>query len=56
MRHGDGAPIKIAAAFSDTKERKRVMAMVENVTLDMMASNAGAFFDYLAGRPKVAEG
>ncbi|KLO29564.1 dienelactone hydrolase family protein [Mycobacterium haemophilum] len=53
-RHGHWAPINIATAFGDANERKRVMSMMDSVTSDMMASDAGAFFDYLAARPEVA--
>lgn len=53
-RHGDWAPINIATAFGDADERQRVMSMIGSITSDMMASDAGAFFDYLAARPEVA--
>lgn len=52
MHHGDWAPINIAAAFRDAKERKRVTDMMESVTLETMASDAGAFFDYIHCLPR----
>ncbi len=52
-RHGGFAPFDMATAFSDAKERGRIMSMVHSITPDMMAVDAGAFFDYLAGRPEV---
>jgi carboxymethylenebutenolidase len=53
-RHGDWAPIDMATAFGDPPERKRLMSMMASVTPDIMTSDAGAFFDYLAGRPEVS--
>jgi len=53
-RHGDWAPIDMRTAFSDPEERKRLMSMIGSITPDMMASDAGAFFDYLAGRSEVS--
>jgi carboxymethylenebutenolidase len=41
-------------AFNDPEERKRLMSMIGSITPDMMASDAGAFFDYLAARPEVS--
>jgi carboxymethylenebutenolidase len=52
-RHGDWQPFSMATAFSDPDERTRLMGMVGSVTQDMMASDAGAFFDFLASRPEV---
>jgi carboxymethylenebutenolidase len=53
-RNGEYAPFTMQTAFSDPDERKRLMGMVASVTPDMMASDAGAFFDYLEGRPEVS--
>jgi carboxymethylenebutenolidase len=53
-RHGDWDPINMATAFADPAERKRLMSMIGSVTQDMMTSDAGAFFDYLAARPEVS--
>ena len=52
-RHGDWQPFDMSTAFSDPDERTRLMGMVGSVTQDMMASDAGAFFDFLASRPEV---
>jgi carboxymethylenebutenolidase len=52
-RHGDWQPFDMSTAFSDPEERTRLMGMVGSVTPDMMASDAGAFFDFLASRPEV---
>ncbi|MET0995911.1 MAG: dienelactone hydrolase family protein [Mycobacterium sp.] len=52
-RHGDWAPFEMATAFSDPEARKRLMSMIGSVTPDMIASDAGAFFDFLAQRPEV---
>lgn len=53
-RHGDWAPIDMRTAFNDPEERNRLMSMVGSITPDMIASDGGAFFDYLAGRPEVS--
>ncbi len=53
-RHGDWAPFDMATAFTDEDERKRLMSMIRSVTADSMAVDAGAYFDYLAGRPEVS--
>jgi carboxymethylenebutenolidase len=52
-RHGDWEPFAMDTVFSDPDERKRLMGMVGSVTPDMIASDAGAFFDFLASRPEV---
>ena len=52
-RHGDWQPFSMSTAFSDPDERTRLMGMVGSITQDMMASDAGAFFDFLASRPEV---
>jgi len=53
-RNGDWAPFEMATAFSDKQERKRLWSMIASITPDRMASDAGAFFDYLAARPEVS--
>jgi carboxymethylenebutenolidase len=55
-RHGDWQPFSMATAFSDPGERTRLMAMIGSITADMIASDAGAFLDFLACRPEVREG
>jgi carboxymethylenebutenolidase len=52
-RHGDWQPFSMETAFTDPDERKRLMGMVSSLTPDMWASDAGAFFDFLAGRAEV---
>ena len=52
-RHGDWQPFEMATAFTDPAQRKRLMSMIATVTPDMIASDAGAFFDFLAQRPEV---
>src|ERR1700754_2240851 len=52
-RHGEWAPFDMSTAFSDQEEGTRLMGMVGSVTPDMMASDAGAFFDFLESRSEV---
>ncbi len=52
-RHGDWQPFDMSTAFSDPAERKRLYVMIGSLTADMMADDAGAFFDFLADRPEV---
>jgi carboxymethylenebutenolidase len=52
-RHGDWEPFDMRTAFSDQRQRTRLMSMVGSVTPDMMASDAGAFFYFLEQRPEV---
>ncbi|KWX59903.1 dienelactone hydrolase family protein [Mycobacterium sp. NAZ190054] len=52
-RDGDWAPFSITTVFDDEAERKRLFAMMAKVTPEIMASDAAAFFDYLATRPEV---
>lgn len=52
-RHPDWAPFDMATVFADAKERGRLFSMIGKVTPEMMAADAGVFFDYLAARPEV---
>lgn len=52
-RHGDWEPFDMRTVFSDPEQRTRLMTMVGSVTPDMIASDAGAFFDFLDSRPEV---
>ncbi|MGV0716754.1 dienelactone hydrolase family protein [Mycolicibacterium sp. XJ662] len=52
-RHGDWAPFDMATVFTDGKQRSRLFRMIQSITPDMMASDATAFFDFLAARPEV---
>jgi carboxymethylenebutenolidase len=53
-RSGDWAPFDMNTAFGDPDERARLMSMMGGITPDKMASDARAFFDYLAARPEVS--
>jgi carboxymethylenebutenolidase len=52
-RHGDWAPFDMRTVFSDPEQRTRLMTMIGSVTPDMVADDAGAFFDFLDSRPEV---
>ena len=52
-RHGDWAPFDMRTVFGDPEQRTRLMTMVGSVTPDMIAADAGAFFDFLDSRPEV---
>ncbi len=53
-REGDWEPFTMATVFTDEGERKRLFDMISTVTPEFMASDASAFFDYLAARPEVS--
>ena len=53
-RHGSYKPFDFKTAFSDASERGRIMGMARSVTKAMAASDAGAFLDFLSGRPEVS--
>jgi carboxymethylenebutenolidase len=53
-RSGEWAPFDIATVFNDADERQRLFSMISKVTPEVMASDAAAFFDYLAARPEVS--
>ena len=55
-RHGDWRPFDMATAFTDAGERARLMGMIGSITPDMTASDAGAFIEFLSGRPEVRGG
>jgi carboxymethylenebutenolidase len=52
-RSGDWEPFELNTVFGDPEQRKRLMTMVGSLTPDMIASDATAFFDFLASRPEV---
>ncbi len=52
-RHGDWEPFDMRTVFSDPEQRTRLMTMIGSVTPDMIAGDAGAFFDFLDSRPEV---
>lgn len=53
-RHGSWKPFDAATVFDDPDERARLMSMGPSVTADMTARDAGAFLDFLDGRPEVS--
>jgi carboxymethylenebutenolidase len=53
-RAGGFAPFDMDTVFSVPAERERLMSLATSVTRDMTVSDAGAFLDFLAGRPEVA--
>lgn len=53
-RSGDWAPFDMAGVFGDAGERNRLFAMMKAITPEVMAADAGAYFDYLAARPEVS--
>jgi carboxymethylenebutenolidase len=53
-RAGQWAPFDMKGVFGDPSERNRLFAMMKAITPDVMAADAQAFFDYLAGRPEVS--
>jgi carboxymethylenebutenolidase len=52
-RNGAWAPFDMVAVFGDAAERNRLFALMTAITPEVMAADAQAFFDYLAGRPEV---
>ncbi|MCB0930493.1 MAG: dienelactone hydrolase family protein [Mycobacterium sp.] len=52
-RHGSWAPFDMKAVFGEPPERQRLFGLMKSVTPEVMAADARAFFDYLAGRPEV---
>ncbi|KUH85088.1 MULTISPECIES: dienelactone hydrolase family protein [unclassified Mycobacterium] len=52
-RHGDWEPFDMRTAFTDPQQRTRLFGMISSITPEMMATDAAAFFDFLAGRPEV---
>ncbi|MBN9102363.1 MULTISPECIES: dienelactone hydrolase family protein [unclassified Pseudonocardia] len=55
-RYGGFEPFDMATVFSDEDQRNRLMEMVGSLTNDMIVADAGAFLDFLAGRPEVTGG
>jgi len=53
-RSGAWAPFDMAGVFDDKGERNRLFAMMKAITPEVMAADAGAYFDYLAARPEVS--
>ncbi|MEV0669740.1 alpha/beta fold hydrolase [Mycobacterium sp. NPDC050441] len=53
-RDAGWAPFNMATVFGDQAERQRLFSMIQKVTPEFMAADAGAFFDYLQARPEVS--
>ena len=53
-RSGDWAPFDMAGVFGDKGERNRLFAMMKAITPEVMAADAGSYFDYLEARPEVS--
>ncbi len=53
-RQGPYKPFNIATAFTDPEERDRLMILARSLTKAMVASDAGAFLEFLSDRPEVA--
>lgn len=47
-RDAGWAPFDMATVFSDDAERTRLFGMIQKIAPEIMAADAGAFFDYLA--------
>ena len=52
-RNGEWAPFDMKSVFGDAGERNRLFAMMKAITPSVMATDAAAFFGYLASRPEV---
>jgi carboxymethylenebutenolidase len=53
-RQGDWAPFDMKTAFTDENERNRLFKFIGSITPENWASDANAYFDYLAARPEVS--
>lgn len=52
-RHDQWDPFDMLTVFGDPSERNRLFRMIRSITPEMMATDAAAFFDFLAERPEV---
>lgn len=52
-RSGEWEPFDMSTVFGDQAQRRRLFGMIGSVTPDQMATDAAAFFDFLADRPEV---
>jgi carboxymethylenebutenolidase len=52
-RSGGYAPFDASTVFSDPEERKRMGALMAQLTAAAIISDAGAYLEFLAGRPEV---
>ncbi|TRW84913.1 dienelactone hydrolase family protein [Mycolicibacterium sp. 018/SC-01/001] len=53
-RDGDWAPFDMTTVFDNEAERTRLFSMMGKITPEVMASDAGALFDYLSAQPQVS--
>ncbi len=53
-RQGDWAPFDMKTAFNDDDQRKRLFKFIGSISPENWASDANAYFDYLAARPEVS--
>jgi carboxymethylenebutenolidase len=53
-RHGGYEPFAMDTVFTDDGERARLMSLVRSLTAEMKIRDAGAFLEFLAGRPEVS--
>src|SRR5881398_2759279 len=51
---GDWKPFDVRTVFADPDERSRLMSLSHSLTPDKVIADAGAFLEFLAGRPEVA--
>jgi carboxymethylenebutenolidase len=54
-RAGDWAPFDVHTVFTDPDERARLAGLGQSLTADRVIADAGAFLEFLAARPEVAE-
>jgi carboxymethylenebutenolidase len=52
-RAGEWAPFDVDTVFADPDERTRMMGLARSLTLENVVGDAGAFLEFLAGRPEV---
>ncbi len=52
-RHPDRVRFSLPAAFTDPTQRAQLMAMGDAITVEMMESDASAYFDFLDTRPEL---
>jgi carboxymethylenebutenolidase len=53
-RAGDWAPFDIATVFTDPQQRTRLFGLIRTLNNDRIISDAGAYADFLLGRPEVS--
>lgn len=54
-RAGDWAPFDVRTVFTDPDERARLAGLGQSLTAERVIADAGAFLEFLAARPEVAE-